>query len=125
MIGCWGDIDEKRFFKGITMSSAKRIAVFGAVALSVAIGGCDSNKVDAKVGAEELAYEKKKLERVERFRAGPYVESDKEIAPGERIRVVVIPSKHGRFNDANCVLYTNLTTGSSSITCPNLPDVKE
>jgi hypothetical protein len=63
-------------------------------------------------------YEKRKLERAERFTQGPFVASEKEIAPGERIRVVVIPSKDGHFFDTNCVLYTNPAAGTSSITCP-------
>lgn len=76
----------------------------------------DSRKQEAAERHDK--YEKRKLERAERFTQGPFVGSEKEIAPGERIRVVVIPSKDGDFFDTSCVLYTNPAAGTSSITCP-------
>jgi len=93
------------------------VAVIGAlITMAVAVSAISSKRqADAE---KRERYEGRKSARVERFRQGSYVGSDKEIATGERIRVVVIPSKDGDLFDTKCVLYTNLAAGTSSITCP-------
>lgn len=67
-------------------------------------------------GTPEKRYEKMKRERAERMTAGAQVQSDKQIAPGEHIRVLVIPDEP--IESFRCVLYTNANTGASSMACP-------
>lgn len=108
------------------MKNVKTIALYvvGAlITIAVAMSAISSSR-QADTEKRER-YEARKSERLERFRQGSYVGSDKEIAPGERIRVVVIPSKDGDFFDTRCVLYTNLAAGTSSITCPESLGINE
>jgi len=105
----------------------KKYIVIAAIVVPLLIAAI-VNMADSKrqkAAERHDKYEKEKLEQAERFSQGPYVRSEKEIAPGERIRVVVIPSKDGDFFDTRCVLYTNPAAGTSSITCLESLDSNE
>lgn len=105
----------------------KKYIVIAAIVVPLLIAAivymADSRK--QKAAERHDKHEKRELELAERFTQGPFVGSEKEIAPGERIRVVVIPSKYGDFLDTRCVLYTNPAAGTSSITCPESLNINE
>lgn len=56
----------------------------------------------------------------QRFADWAYVAKAKDIAPGERIKLVVIPSPSGiEFLDTKCLIYTNSEFKTSSMHCPD------
>lgn len=56
----------------------------------------------------------------DRFNAWAYIAKSKEIAPGETVRLVVIPSPLGLdVTDTKCIVYTNDTLKTSSMVCPD------
>lgn len=56
----------------------------------------------------------------ERFKNWAYVAIEKEIAPGETIKLVVIPDPTGfDFLDTKCLIYTHREFKTSSIVCPD------
>lgn len=57
----------------------------------------------------------------QRFKNWAYVAKEKEIAPGESIRLVVIPDPTGfDFLDTKCLIYTHREFKTSSIVCPDV-----
>lgn len=54
-----------------------------------------------------------------RFATGPYVAHEREIAPGQILRTVVIPHSSGLdVFDTKCFLFTNQEFKQASFTCP-------
>jgi hypothetical protein len=62
--------------------------------------------------------ESTKQENKARFEKWAYVAKEKEIAPGETLKLVVIPNSDGEFFDTKCLIYTNATTNTSTLSCP-------
>jgi hypothetical protein len=59
-------------------------------------------------------------ERSARFDAWAYVAKAKEVAPGETIKLVIIPSPFGIDElDMKCLIYTNQNTHTSQMLCPD------
>jgi hypothetical protein len=56
---------------------------------------------------------------VQRFKDWAYIAKEKEIAPGETVRLVVIPSAMGEPMDTKCFLYTHREFRTSSMICPD------
>lgn len=54
-----------------------------------------------------------------RFGEWAYIAHEKEIRPGERIKLIVIPSPHGDLLDTKCLVYTNDELKQVSMTCPD------
>ena len=75
-------------------------------------------------GADEAEKEKKYTEREAaaklRFEQWAYVVKEKQIAPGETIKLVIIPDSQGfDFQDTKCLIYTNAEYKQSSMICPD------
>jgi hypothetical protein len=55
-----------------------------------------------------------------RFEQWAYIAKEKEIAPGETIKLAVIPSATGiDFLDTKCLIYTHREFKTSSMICPD------
>lgn len=65
-------------------------------------------------------YVERKAESSQRFNDWAYVAKQKEVAPGEDIKLVVIPNASGvEFLDTKCLIYTNKEFKTSSMICPD------
>lgn len=95
-----------------------------------------STKIVGSVAAVIIAYwgytelvanpkERRQVQRTtvdadtKRFLEWAYVAKDKEIKPGERIRLVIVPSPWGEYFDTKCLIYTNDEFKQSSMICPD------
>jgi hypothetical protein len=56
---------------------------------------------------------------INRFQEWAYVAKDKEIKPGERLKLVIVPSPWGEYFDTKCLIYTNNELKQSSMICPD------
>ena len=64
--------------------------------------------------------QQQRTDAVERKARGPYVASEKEIAPGQTIRMVVMPHSSGMdFLDTKCFVYTHQEFKQASMVCPD------
>lgn len=55
-----------------------------------------------------------------RFNQWAYVAKEKQIAPGETLKLVIIPDPLGfEILDTKCLIYTNSEYKQSSMICPN------
>ncbi len=75
-------------------------------------------------GADEAEKRQKYAEREAaaklRFEQWAYVAKEKQIAPGETIKLVVIPDPRGfDLLDTKCLIYTNAEYKQSSMICPD------
>lgn len=59
------------------------------------------------------------LEDAKRLEDWAYVAKKKEVAPGETVKLVVIPSSIADALDTKCLIYTNQEFRQSSIICPD------
>lgn len=80
-----------------------------------ALVGCDGNKASK---------EQKRIERKaaaqHRFEQWAYIAKEKQIAPGETVRLLIIPDPNGiDFFDTKCLIYANQDYRQSSMICPN------
>lgn len=65
-------------------------------------------------------HETRKAEDSQRFREWAYVAKEKQIAPGEMVRMVIIPSPLGHdLFDTKCLIYTHQEFRTSSMICPD------
>lgn len=72
--------------------------------------------VDTKPRAAPVAHDDSDLRR---FQEWAYIAKDKEISPGEHLKLVVVPSPWGENFDTKCLVYTNHDFRQSSIICPD------
>lgn len=64
--------------------------------------------------------ESRAIEDSQRFRDWAFVAKEKQIAPGETVRLVVIPSPLGHeMFDTKCLIYTHQEFRVSSMICPD------
>lgn len=68
---------------------------------------------------EEARSERVSAENSKRFGEWAYIAHEKEIKPGERIKLIVIPSPHGDLLDTKCLVYTNDELQQVAMTCPD------
>lgn len=62
----------------------------------------------------------RKAEALQRLKEWAYVAREKEVAPGETIKLMVIPSAYGvEFLDIKCLIYTHREFKTSSMICPD------
>lgn len=84
--------------------------------VALAFAGCgdgDKSEKDQK-HSERLAAAK------HRFEQWAYVAKEKQIAPGETIKLVIIPDPQGfDFFDTKCLIYTHAEYKQSSMICPD------
>jgi len=63
--------------------------------------------------------EAKRAKISQRFTEWAYVAKEKEVAPGETTRLVIVPSPYGHgIIDVKCLIYTNRELKTSSMLCP-------
>lgn len=67
----------------------------------------------------QSTYEKKRAAAKQRYYDWAYVAKEKELAPGETLRMVVIPNSLGEFFDTRCLIYTHREFKTSSMICPD------
>lgn len=61
-----------------------------------------------------------RADAAQRFKDWAYVAKEKEVAAGETIKLVVIPSPYGiEMFDIKCLIYTNREFKTSSMICPD------
>ncbi len=59
-------------------------------------------------------------ENAKRFKDWAYVAREKEISPGETIKLVIVPHPWGgEFMDTKCLIYTNQEFKQASMICPD------
>lgn len=65
-------------------------------------------------------HEERRAEASQRFIEWARIAKEKEIATGETIKLVVIPSPLGHeLSDTKCLIYTNRELKTSSMICPD------
>lgn len=56
----------------------------------------------------------------QRFDKWAYVAKEKEIAPGETVRLLIIPGQYGDdSSDTKCIIYTHQDFKQSNMICPD------
>ena len=79
-----------------------------------------SINISEKRNARTSALAKQEVEGKARFERWAYVAKEKELAPGETLRLVIIPHVSGiGYLDTKCLIYTNKEHRASSFLCPN------
>ena len=63
-------------------------------------------------------YTERKAQSAQRFKEWAYVAKEKDIAPGETIKLVVIPDSTGLLS-TKCFVYTHREFKTSSMICPD------
>lgn len=87
--------------------------LFVTLALSL-LGGCDKQEKQTQNQVERKAAAK------ERFERWAFIAKEKQIAPGETVRLVIIPGEHGfELDDTKCLIYTHLEFRQSNMICPD------
>lgn len=67
---------------------------------------------------EQQRYAERKAQSAQRFKEWAYVAKEKDIAPGETIKLVVIPDSTGLLS-TKCFVYTHREFKTSSMICPD------
>ena len=67
---------------------------------------------------EQQRYAERKAKFSQRFKDWAYVAKEKDIAPGETIKLVVIPDSTGIIS-TKCFVYTHREFKTSSMICPD------
>jgi len=81
----------------------------------VMLVGCGDNKA----GQEQKRIERKAAAQ-HRFEQWAYIAKEKQIAPGETVKLLIIPDPTGiDFLDTKCLVYTHQDYRQSNMICPN------
>jgi hypothetical protein len=84
--------------------------------VALALFGCGA---DDKAEKEQKYAEREAAAKL-RFERWAYVAKEKQIAPGETIKLVIIPDPQGfDLLDTKCLIYTNAAYKQSSMICPD------
>lgn len=69
---------------------------------------------------QRLRHTEHRADAAQRFKDWAYVAKEKEVAPGEFVKLVVIPSAYGvDFLDIKCLVYSHREYKTSSMICPD------
>ena len=69
-------------------------------------------------------YAASKAEASRRFKEWAYIAKEKQIAPGETVKLVIIPDSTGyKLLDTKCLVYTNQEFKTSSMICPEVNNI--
>ena len=98
------------------MDLTKSLAVIGFFAIASWWG---YSELIAKPEKRDKQAQQRRGEEAKRFNDWAYVAKDKEIGPGERIKLVIVPHPWGDFFDTKCLIYTNDEFKQSSMICPD------
>jgi hypothetical protein len=52
-----------------------------------------------------------------RFESGAFIQRSKRISDTEELQIIVVPEGYAEELDTRCIVYKNLQTGTSSISC--------
>ena len=92
--------------------------VFGAIVLVCGLGYWAYYSWVLEPSREEKRQVKQKAEASQRFNDWAYVAKEKEVAAGETIKLVIVPSRSGMpYLDAKCLIYTHREFKASSMHC--------
>lgn len=58
-------------------------------------------------------------ESSQRFQQWAYIAKEKEVAPGETVKLVIIPHPVSDMLDTKCLIYTHRELKTSSMICPD------
>ena len=73
-----------------------------------------------KPAQAERRAESRAAEDAQRFKDWAYVAKEKEIRPGETVKLVIVPHPWGgEFMDTKCLIYTNQEFKQASMICPD------
>lgn len=77
-------------------------------------------KGQARESVEKAQRATKTQHAKQRFNNWAYIAKEKEISPGETIKLVIIPSTYDDdFSDTKCFVYTHKEYRTSSMLCPD------
>lgn len=89
----------------------------GGVALGIYSARTD-NLAKAALDSEKSRTEEAK--NTQRFKEWAYITKEKEIRPGETVKLVIIPHPLGyEFKDTKCLVYTHQEFKQASMICPD------
>lgn len=92
--------------------------LWGAVILCALAWWGYSSWIDKPAKSENRA-EKTRAENTQRFKDWAYVAKEKEIRPGEMVKLVIVPGPFGgEYGDTKCLIYTHTEFRQSSMICP-------
>lgn len=60
-----------------------------------------------------------RVESSQRFQQWAYIAKEKEVAPGETVKLVIVPNPYGESLDTKCLIYTHHEFKTSSMICPD------
>ena len=94
------------------------LGVVGPVIVIGALGYWAYNSWVVEPAKNKKEAAKLRIESSQRFKDWAYVAREKVIAPGETIKLVVIPDSTGLFS-TKCFVYTHSEFKTSSMICPD------
>lgn len=93
--------------------------LLGSVAAGAMVWWGYSSWIDKPAKAEHRA-EKTIEENARRFKDWAYIAKEKELRPGETVKLVIIPHPWGgEFMDTKCLIYTHNEYKQASMICPD------
>lgn len=97
-----------------------RSEIAGGIVVAALLGAWAYNSWVLQPEKQRQRQVERKAESSQRFKDWAYVAKEKEVAPGEVVKLVVIPSSYGvEFLDIKCLIYTNRELKTSSMICPD------
>lgn len=98
------------------MDLAKSLSIIGFFAIASWWG---YSELIAKPERRDRKAQQQHDKEDKRFNEWAYVAKDKEIKPGERIKLVIVPSPLGEYFDTKCLIYTHDEFKQTSMICPD------
>lgn len=98
--------------------SDRFLETIGAIIVVGALGYWAYNSWVVEPAENKKKMAKQRTESSQRFKDWAYVAKEKVIAPGETIKLVVIPDSTGLFS-TKCFVYTHSEFKTSSMICPD------
>lgn len=93
------------------MRTAELIACIAIVAFSLTACGEQRDRKSDQQAQEDRAQQA-------RFQKWAYIAKEKEIAPGETVKLVIVPHPWGEDFDTRCLIYTHTGFRQSTMICP-------
>lgn len=92
----------------------------GAILVALVVGVIGFQAWVSKSDRERARSVERRADAAQRFERWAYVDKANEVAPGEIIKLVVIPHSSGvDFLDTKCLIYTHQEFRTSSMICPD------
>lgn len=98
------------------MGATKSWAVIGFLVIASWWG---YSEIIAKPERRDKQAQRQHEKEDKRFNEWAYIAKDKEIKPGEHLKLIIVPSSWGEYFDTKCLIYTNDDLKQSSMICPD------